>query len=1100
MRDHRAWAKPVIRQLRDHWSEDATLQPHECCSIELGLHTMQCLAPEMPVHALWVLLIGYPFPGMLPQGAEERQMLQIARQLLPFFRGPFPWRRALERYRQLPEQLRGYEVAPDGVSCRQRLPTLASDRQDVYAAALRQAPPYRRDRMRPASPGHYFCFDGEFRSDIELTEDAILPPPTAHSLEATSRREPITINWEALIETARWMDMEAATRGLKAERWEQRIARVQLEVVSEADGSLQAASSLTLEGLVHLIGMVSSGKSTLMDVLAVWMARSGRRTTLVVGDVISALERADRFARLGLPVAPILGTSNRERHLQRLHRVLAAERPLEPLAHDHRGFTWLSTACPLDALRDRPKPLAFTRYPCQALYLEGDDEASLDKREQFTCPLYGSCPTHQAQRDLVDALIWIATPASLIYSRVAPQINSERIRFAELATRRSDLVIVDEADRVQVQLDTIFSPNQTLVSRGKDAWLGRLWQQVVPALNAEGRGQLREEDVDLWVQAHETAQTATNKLYALLLREPALRAWVDRKDYFTDWLLFDRIALALGGVEEEIRQEHPEYQRLMSLFEDYLADPLGEQRDHPLAELANQAITRTNRERLRGKLGVWIDEQKSEAARISTTLRANLIVQMEFALLVAVLQDRIDMIFRSWKQVEVPLQLEGGSSILFHRPPDDYSAVIPVAPMGNVLAFQYVRPADKPKEPGDLRFFRCMGVGRWLLLNLPQLFAGDGHAGPHTLLLSGTSWAIGSASYHVQAPVKGILRAPAHEIAAIEQSTFQFLPLYDEEFKPITVSGARGGQRQQALKALIHELAKPGTLNGISFLEQTRNRLPQGRQKILLLVGSYEEAFNAASYLRELRPEWRDQVVHLVSDDDEFESQWSANQGLQRGLVAQFGFSNAWILIAPLLAVERGHNILNERDEAAIGAAYFLVRPHPRPDDITYAIHAINRWAIDHYANQQWYAQRCQTGTPSLQHIADAFREAAYARWRALLRLPMVYSTLAPVELQALTWTQLVTIWQVIGRLVRGGSPAMVFFCDAAFAHRTAAESEDRDAPTSSLLISMRSVLRPYFSPSDTSVPDSDRPLVQALYGPFYTALETMGGLADATL
>jgi hypothetical protein len=393
-----------------------------------------------------------------------------------------------------------------------------------------------------------------------------------------------------------------------------------------------------------------------------------------------------------------------------------------------------------------------------------------------------------------------------------------------------------------------------------------------------------------------------------------------------------------------------------------------------------------------------------------------------------------------------------------------------------------------------------MGVGRWLLLNLPQLFAGDGYAGPHTLLLSGTSWAVGSSSYHVQAPVHGILRAPAHEIAAIEQSTFRFLPLYDDEYRPITVSGARGGRRQQALKALIHQLAIPGQLSGVSLFEQTRDQLPEGRRKLLLLVGSYEEALHAAAYLRELRPDWRGQVTHLVPDDDEFESQWSAEQGLQRGLVAQFGAGSAWILVAPLLAVERGHNILNERDEAAIGAAYFLVRPHPRPDDITYAIHAINRWAIDHYADQRWFARRCGTTTPSLVQMADAFRESAYARWRTLLRLPMVYSTLDSEERSALTWTQLVTIWQVIGRLVRGGSSAKVFFCDAAFAHRTAAEVEEGDAAESSLLVSMRNVLRPYFTPEDRSVLDTDRPLVQALYGPLYTALDTIGGLADATI
>ncbi len=70
-------------------------------------------------------------------------------------------------------------------------------------------------------------------------------------------------------------------------------------------------------------------------------------------------------------------------------------------------------------------------------------------------------------------------------------------------------------------------------------------------------------------------------MYALLLREPALGAWVDRKDYLTDWLLFDRIALVLSGVGEDARPDHPEYRRVLSLCEDYLADPLGEQRDYP---------------------------------------------------------------------------------------------------------------------------------------------------------------------------------------------------------------------------------------------------------------------------------------------------------------------------------------------------------------------------------------------------------------------------------------------------------------------------------------------------------------------------------------
>ena len=84
-------------------------------------------------------------------------------------------------------------------------------------------------------------------------------------------------------------------------------------------------------------------------------------------------------------------------------------------------------------------------------------------------------------------------------------------------------------------------------------------------------------------------------------------------------------------------------------------------------------------------------------------------------------------------------------------------------------------------------------------------------------------------------------------------------------------------------------------------------------------------------------------------------------------------------------------------------------------------------------------------------------------------------------------------MWQVIGRLLRGGQPARVYFCDAAFAPRTARRAEDDtdvDDETTSLLHGMQHVLTPYFAPDGT---DRDRHLVQALYAPLHTALTTMG-------
>ena len=274
-------------------------------------------------------------------------------------------------------------------------------------------------------------------------------------------------------------------------------------------------------------------------------------------------------------------------------------------------------------------------------------------------------------------------------------------------------------------------------------------------------------------------------------------------------------------------------------------------------------------------------------------------------------------------------------------------------------------------------------------------------------------------------------------------------------------------------------------------MEKKRDELPAGRQRLLLLVGSYDEAKQAYRYLIRLHPEWENQIAYLVPDDSEFTSEWRGRDNrLHRGLVARLAETGAWLLIAPLLAVERGHNILNEEKKAAIGAAYFLIRPHPRPDDIHYIMHSINRWAIDTSDNRDRLATLCENQNPDLECVGKKFRAAAFGEWRRLLRTPLRYGTLRHDDRQALTWSQLVSMWQVIGRLVRGGCAAQIFFCDAKFAPHTA-NLETGDRESTSLIIDMLGVLRPYFDCSSEKTP-REKDLVRILYGPLYQALECM--------
>jgi hypothetical protein len=193
-------------------------------------------------------------------------------------------------------------------------------------------------------------------------------------------------------------------------------------------------------------------------------------------------------------------------------------------------------------------------------------------------------------------------------------------------------------------------------------------------------------------------------------------------------------------------------------------------------------------------------------------------------------------------------------------------------------------------------------------------------------------------------------------------------------------------------------------------------------------------------------------------------------------------------LVAPLLAVERGHNIVLDDGKAAIGTVYFLARPHPRPDDITLAISSVNDWAV-RFVRDGGFAQLVRAvGGPDAAGLA--FRRLARERWQRYLTRRLSWSSLPEGEKVSFSWDQLVLMWQVIGRLIRGGVPARVVFVDAAFFPRGAGLT-GADTPATSLLLSIRQVLAPYFSGDpDPGADPVDRSIVQFLYEPLYQALD----------
>lgn len=1090
MRQIKLWHHDLKKQIQMAWKDNNRQQWVErLCTVELGLFACETLIPEEKPESLWGLLTGYPLSAIdaTEQNNEQRKAIAILRHLLPYYRGPYTWEEDLNWYVAQPDYLRGYDV--EGSYVIRRNTSIASDRFELYVKTLGSPPPLSERKIKWADAGPYVFYSGKRAHDVNIPEAWIYNKPESHQINSHRSQQPLAVSWDDLIDTAYWMDEQVS-----GHNYGSRIRRVRLE--TWVNSEFQSTSYFHIDGLLHLVGMLSSGKTTLMQVLTVWAVKKGQHVTLVLGDVVSVLDWSALFVAMGIDAAPVIGGYNRERHLNRMHRVESEQYPDSPLHLHHGAFQWLGTVCALNGTLSDPVNLEPRQLPCTRL--QKPDELDLDVPKYYACPLYSRCGVHRAQRDLVTAQVWIATPASLIYTRVPAQLNPVSMRFGELVSQRSDLIIVDEADRVQTQLDGIFSPSEILAGIGGDPWLNQLGAAVENQIRHSGRRSLGAVDVESWMTVQRNTQLATDKLYALFLQRP-LELEEVQQDYFTGWTVWEGLVtemLSLEGQSVSEKNANPVYSQHMQTFNDFVNAPL-ERSD----SIDDKVLTRLS-ERTKSLL---TDQNLTSAfPRVRDDLQllfSNVVaddsqwikwsIRFTFALISGVLSWGVDYLTRNWELVKLPLDLDDRNTSLFYNPPKDYDASIPAAPMGNVLAFQY--STGTGDEAGVLRFFRVSGVGRAWLLNLHKLFADEGKSGPNVVLLSGTSWAGKSPLYHIQYPVGGVLRAPDDEVKAIvERSRFIQDWVIDEDSDHfIQVSGTKGANRSNAFDKLVKHFtqATGPTTAGLSRFEHERNQLPEGRQRLLILVGSYAEAAYVRQSIERARPNWVGSVLNLVRDDDSPIDSWiGSSASLQRGQVGRFAQTGAWILVAPLLAIERGHNILNEAGHAAIGAAYFWVRPHPRPDDLTLPIAAINAWAIEHGSGEWGH---------DLLSASKAFRRTAYAKWRHWLQVPWIYSTLEQDERDMVTWTQLVTIWQVVGRLVRAGSPARVHFVDASFRslyRRAASDDDEEQIIQPGLLAEMKRVLDPYFA-KNGFIASSEQVLVQTLYGPFYQALSTLGDI-----
>lgn len=198
--------------------------------------------------------------------------------------------------------------------------------------------------------------------------------------------------------------------------------------------------------------------------------------------------------------------------------------------------------------------------------------------------------------------------------------------------------------------------------------------------------------------------------------------------------------------------------------------------------------------------------------------------------------------------------------------------------------------------------------------------------------------------------------------------------------------------------------------------------------KILLVVNSYDQAVKVQEVLQaELRKKQCNAIVcRMVSDAINVENREGT---IRRGEVSKFVAMPDHILIAPAMAIERGHNIVDETGHSALGAVFFMVRPMSVPDNVQEKGSKLNGYIESHCKREP---------RESIFDYNARIRKLATKQWQ-ITNGSKAYglSELDPESQKDIVATLFILILQIFGRLARvtdTTKPAPhVHFVDGAF-------------------------------------------------------------------
>lgn len=797
----------IKRSLRNYLPTSVNLD--DFIKAEMTLALLEKCKPEGDPTKAYLLLHNYSLLGEVVCD-ETAFLLQKAHRLLHSCSSKMNWAKVLENYRNAQSEFCLYiftEKIEKGSKvlkfARNTELAVEPDRADVYFDYIRN---HKEEKHFGYAKGGEYSYSIKdktsstvYSADVEIPDCTpqmpISPPPK-------KTRKKISVSTDELLASA----AEMAEK--KPDDYCYSILKSNtLKAVTE--GNVKSANRLEIDKITNLVGMVGSGKSTLMKVLSYHLAKADKKVVLVLDTVSSVLEMCSYLSQFGVSVSPVIGRSGREKYIDQVAK--AQEKYLQ-----NEYSKYLTAPCIIDGMAknksDKSSAPMFGNELCRSL---------MKNKMHYNCPYMDICPAMRMYRDVYTSNVIVTTVQGL----AAIRLLGDNKLFLEYVLEQADLVVFDECDKVQKTLDEFFTPSASFdkFRQNAAAFCSEAMNKETEALDGMEKnesGYIRKLMRSLGVcMAVREAISAYGGTWRTILSRT-----------FSAEILYQAICRE-NQKNKYISDKSLEHMRRVTIGLDH---------DKDIEHILKFALSEDDIKIFSSDISDWLTDNNCKPDKTFSD-------HIKLYLVVAAFDNYIREISDSYLFLPYERKTQQELTDFLSTRFTAQQKILPSSAMGNLFGMK-----NDPQK--GLILYRQYAFGRALMDRMPWLrLTEEGQPeGPNVLLLSGSSWADGCLQYHVNVPVKYLLEAEEWKRRKIAESKMIDLGT------AIRVSGSGSEEREENLTEVIKKII--GTIEAELRSEG----------KLLMIVNSYSEAQTAANYLNRLLSDGKT-VACMCREADEFD-------------------------------------------------------------------------------------------------------------------------------------------------------------------------------------------------------------------------------------